>query len=194
MGESPAYSLRRVAAAASLQRLIIADVALPEPAQAVLEVRRTVLIDQTAVLRGHVLLSGRLRLTYTYTARTGDGSVKALTCEQPFPADLAAPEAEPDMEVRLVEAHVTDAQIAIHALDPQGGITALRDYSIVQLTVRLLREEVVSPPAGPSFVQIPSRAAHESAAAEPSDPPILIRPFRFTQLHASKRSRSTSME
>lgn len=201
MGEGHAYSLRRICADASLQQLISTDVALPEPAEAVLEIRRTVLIDQTEVLRGHVLFSGRLRLTCTYAARCG-GTVKALTLEPPFAADAAAPEAEPDMEVRLLEAHVTDAQAAILTLDLQGSITALRDHSVVRLTVLLLREEVVSLQARTFAPRVRGRVPQASAPAGPTLPPdpdapvplctpahteTLVRPFRFTRLPARRR-------
>lgn len=146
MGEHSAYALRRIVGAGWAEPLLVARAELPEPALTVAEIRRTVLVDRVVVIRGQVLITGRLRSLYTYAAgeAPSHGAVKALSQEQGFDVALPVAGAEQGMEGRLLAAHVVDAAVEIAALTPQGHIVALEDRSLLHLAVQLLSEESVT--------------------------------------------------
>lgn len=165
------YALRRIAGTASAHRLLTQEAAFPEPVGAVLAIHRTVLIDGTDVLLGHILLTGQLRTIYTYTAGGSAGAVKTLTLDFPFQEAVALSEAEPGMEVELQAAHVADAKTVITAQDAQGRILALRDTSLLQFALHLLREEEVAVADAPLQNAVGAASAASNPPPSPADEP-----------------------
>ena len=149
MGESPRYSLTRIVGTGRDEFLLSHDLTLPRPAAQVLEARKTVLIDRTDITPGSVLLQGRLRAVWIYqVAETpAGGPLWSSTADIPFTVLLRVPAAQPGMDCRAVEAHVTaDASEA-----PTPEI--IRDRSLVAVTVEVTeRADLVQAEPRPNVV------------------------------------------
>lgn len=155
------YSMQQVVATASINTLVAARIAFPNPAEEILTIQKTVLIDRADVTLGNALLQGRLRACYTLAGPTGgttrapsppgasqvwQAPLHALWAETGFLLAIAIAEAGPDMAVAVTEAHVTD-QVATPQWDRLGRLLTLDDQNLLHLTVRLTRTVSLHPPA-----------------------------------------------
>ncbi len=185
MGDRRRYGAHRVVGAGRTEELLTTEIALPEPAMAVLEVRKTVLIDRIDLTLGSAILQGRLRALFVFaalrhgslpppvgalspTASVAGGPLHTLETETPFCFRIAAAAARPDRHSRLVEAHVTGGTTALCQVDGQGAIRRLLDRSVLVLGLLVLAEEEIAPEtgqAGPGRAPAPGKARKISAPA-----------------------------
>ncbi|HYF96120.1 MAG TPA: DUF3794 domain-containing protein [Symbiobacteriaceae bacterium] len=153
MGESPRYSLTRIVGTGRDEILLCTEIALPRPAALLLEARKTVLIDRTEITPGSILLQGRLRAVWLYQAAElpGSGPVWSTAADIPFLLRISLPDAQPGMDCRVIDAHVTaDASEG-------AGPALIVDRSVIFVSVEVtVREERGGRPPAPSIVQAPT--------------------------------------
>jgi hypothetical protein len=188
MADRSPLHLRRIAGTGAVETLIAGTVSLPQPAVAIQELHKTVLIDQTDVTLGHVLLQGRLRTRLVYpvaptepaAAPSLPGAVAGLsgplwstTADIPFTLAIAVAGAEPAMDCRVTDAFVTaDASQAAVAVDGRGYITAVLDRSLVRLGVQVLTDGVMLPAGRPARRSAPRGGVPDQAPAPPAGPRV----------------------
>lgn len=157
MSNRSPYSLRRVVGAGVGETLICLEAALPGPAVEILEIARTVLVDQAQVTLENVLLRGRLRVRYLYMAlgsgtppaslgtalpceggvTSCEGPVRALLAEAAFSLRIAVARAELAMECRLEEAYVVGAAVSPVAAGEAGLLLRVREQSLVRICLQV---------------------------------------------------------
>ncbi|MFZ5814853.1 MAG: hypothetical protein ACOY93_06075 [Bacillota bacterium] len=185
------YAVPQVVATGCTDALVSFRIPLPEGAREITSIQKTVLIDRAGPTLGSVLLQGRLRALYTVALHTHgppppplgaplppggpplswQGPLQAVWADAPFTVAIPIPGAEPDLELALTAAHVTDQQL--HLLPrPDGSLRALDDQSLLHLAVRLSRSallhsqpprEPAREPPGPAHAPTPATGRRQAA-------------------------------
>jgi hypothetical protein len=147
------YELRRIVASGQAEQLVCATVHLPRPAIAILEARKTVLIDRADTTLEAVLLQGRLRVAYFYPVQEppgqpgpASGPVWSTTTDLGFTLAVTAPGARPEMESEVADAFVTASVLSVAEADSRGAIRSVADRSILFITVRVVDMLLVDGP------------------------------------------------
>lgn len=146
---------RLVCGTGSAEEFITAWLNLAEPAQEILEWRKSVDIENATVVPGGVLLSGRLRTRCLYATPDGEsespgnpergarrvrekwGRMLYHSAEVDFVVRVPVPGAQPGMEATVTEAYVIADASAPRWELPAGQITGVFDQSLVGLAVRV---------------------------------------------------------
>jgi hypothetical protein len=146
MEQGPRHLLKRVAGTGCAETLLCTELKLPRPAAAILEFRKTVLVDQVDLTPGNVLVQGRLRVGLIFPLAEPGAAGRPLwsmDTDVAFTMRIALPEAAPGMECRVLQAHVSGHGARADLQSPEGAILSVADRSVVFVSVRVLNREEV---------------------------------------------------
>jgi len=131
--------------------LLTSDLSLPEPAQEIIDVARTVLVDRTDAVLGNLIFHGRLRLRWIYAGRpTLPGSAQSVlssAAETPYAVRVSAAKATSEMECKVSKAYVQDGKTEIVRRHSDGSIAGIRDHSIIVLSAHFGNHQEFAVPA-----------------------------------------------
>lgn len=138
MAQPPTWYGWRMAGAGSATALVSARLRLPRPARAILEVRKTVLVDRVDPVPDLVLVAGRVRVSRLITAGVaGREPVRDHTCELRFTVLIRVAGAAPGMRLTVTAAHVEADESLVVEVGAGGEFRVLLDRSLVRLSVRV---------------------------------------------------------
>jgi hypothetical protein len=156
MGEQHRYEVHAIAGTGCIERLVATALPLPEPAAEIVELRKTVLVDQAEVVLEAVLLQGRIHILVlfmkggvTSALRDASGEIGMVSCgpllvlkaEVRFLVQVRVPGARPGLTCRVKEAFISADGSRVQQVNEQGLVLTLLDQSVIYL-----RCVVLAPP------------------------------------------------
>lgn len=154
------FEVFRVVGSGDVQELICQTLELPEPAEEIKEIRKTVIIDNCKVIFDKVIIDGRLRKDIMFKAANAgfplpgnvrgcggvvgsvSGPILDLDVDIAFNALIPVPGAHPDDQCVVLEAYVEGEKEEPANILSTGAFTALIDKSVVFLCVKVVRDVV----------------------------------------------------
>ncbi|MGE5673779.1 MAG: DUF3794 domain-containing protein [Mycobacterium leprae] len=126
---------RSVVGFGTQEHLLVSRIPLPRPATRLLLTTKSILVDDSTVLYDGVILTGRLRVGCLVPLAADPHPVEQVDTEQTFTLFLPVPGAAPEMDVRLLAAHVAGGETTAAQQNAAGEIVALLDRSLLHLSV-----------------------------------------------------------
>lgn len=154
------FELFRVVGSGSVQELICQTIELPQAAEEIKDIRKTVIIDNCRVIFDKVIIDGRLRKDIMFKAANAglpqpgtvqgcggvvasvSGAILDLDVDIAFTALIPVPGACPDDHCVVLDAFVEGEKEEAANLRSSGAFTALIDKSVVFICVKVVRDVV----------------------------------------------------